>query len=59
MTSSTVTFASDNKVARLAPEAQLERNTCYAIVVTQGIEPSDENVGPLPADIRSSFYTQL
>jgi hypothetical protein len=57
-TSATVTFESNNKVARVAPNAQLARNTCYAIVIAQGVEAQDANVGPLPADIRSSFYTE-
>jgi hypothetical protein len=57
-TSATVTFDSGGRVARVAPDAPLARSTCYAVVVAQGVEANDANVGPLPADVRSSFYTE-
>jgi len=47
-----------NQVASLTSSTALLDDTCYAIVVSAGIEAADSNVGPLPVDIRSAFKTR-
>lgn len=57
-TAATVVFEPNGQTAHIVPDAALAGNTCYAVVIAQGIEASDAEVGPLPVDIRSSFYTR-
>jgi len=56
-TSATVTFDESGFEARVTPDASLQTNTCYFYTVAKGIEATDNNVGPLPADRRSAFQT--
>ena len=57
-TAATVVFEPNGQAAHINPDAPLVANTCYAIIIAQGIEASDPEVGPLPVDIRPSFFTR-
>ncbi len=46
------------QVATITPSAPLLDDTCYAIVVGEGIEAQDSDIGPLPVEVRSSFKTR-
>lgn len=50
-------FDGPNQTARLVPNTSLQTNTCFVVRVQEGIEAADPNVGPFPAEVRSSFQT--
>ncbi len=53
-----VAYDATGQVARLVPDALLQPDTCYLLVVAAGIEANDANVGALPVDVESSFRTR-
>ncbi|MEM6532434.1 MAG: Ig-like domain-containing protein [Myxococcota bacterium] len=50
-------FVDSNQTARLTPDSRLQANTCFVVTVQAGIESSDQDVGPVPTALRSSFQT--
>ena len=53
----TRSFDGASQTARLVPDTSLQADTCFVVRVEEQIEAADANVGPIPAEIRSSFQT--
>ncbi|MEE8408456.1 MAG: hypothetical protein V3T05_02510 [Myxococcota bacterium] len=57
-TPTTVVFEPNGQAAHIVPDSLLVGNTCYAIVIAQGIEAFEAEVGPVAVDTRASFFTR-
>ena len=55
--SATVTYDPAGQLARLTPDAELESSRCYVVTIGSGLAAADDNVAPLPVDVRASFLT--
>ncbi|MEM6559054.1 MAG: hypothetical protein AAF605_04640 [Myxococcota bacterium] len=50
-------FDAVGQTARLLPTEPLQSDACFVIAIEAGIEAEDEDTGPFPAEVRSSFQT--